>query len=373
MNLKYLIVFILVFGLIPSANASTCTVKDTGCIVGVEQCLFSMFSQTNSHVAKCGSPFYTLDVCCTSDSDFNTDNCYLNTTGNGNCNIGEGEIISMYNITNSHAELYGQNNYNNTVCCDAPVTWDSYDCHFNTSSTCELGETAVITMYNYTNSHVGNLSIYDNILCCNKEDNTPPSAIVTYMPIVPSSSITFNVNCADLGGSGCDYVNISSYDSVSGIYNNSCVANGFMAGMSSCAISLSTCEYNTYDINVSVWDSYGNNNDTINYGSFQVKKADGCACLTDDDCAESCVDNICSSSGNEPFVYFNRATTATTVKLSTIETIYVNVKNPTYATKSVPLYLGSFDNIKNWVWFDGHKYDSGRRNISIQLGPKEER
>ena len=37
------------------------------------------------------------------------------------------------------------------------------------------------------------------------------------------------------------------------------------------------------------------------------------------------------------------------------------------------MYLGSFDNIKNWVWFDGHKYDTNRRNITIQLGPKEER
>ena len=51
----------------------------------------------------------------------------------------------------------------------------------------------------------------------------------------------------------------------------------------------------------------------------------------------------------------------------------INVQNPTYVIKSVPLYIGSFDNIKNWVWFDGHKYDIGRRNISIQLGPKEER
>ena len=183
-------------------------------------------------------------------------------------------------------------------------------------------------MYNDTNSHVGNKSSYNNKLCCQKEDTTDPIAIVTYPPIVPSSTITFDVSCTDLGGSGgCDNVTIStSFDS--------CVASGFVSGLSSCSIPLLNCDDNSYDIDVNAWDLYGNNNYTTNYGLFQVKKDDGCICTTDDECAASCVGGICSSSGDEPFISFNRATTSSTVELGKTENIYVELQNPTYVTKS---------------------------------------
>ena len=88
MNLKYLIVFVLILILIPSVNAATCTVRnstiDTNiCATNGEECIFSMFSQINAHISKCGTPFYDLNVCCTSDpepANFTATGCYVNTT-----------------------------------------------------------------------------------------------------------------------------------------------------------------------------------------------------------------------------------------------------------------------------------------------------
>ena len=235
MYLRHFIFLVFLLLLASPVDATTCTVRNSGCFFD-ESCIFSMFSETNAHISECGMA-YTYNVCCTTDL-FPSD-CYVNTTGT--CPADEGGVLSMFNITNSHAELYNLGNYNNNLCCPTLAGWDSYDCHFNATATCDTDETAVVTMYNYTNSHVGNLSDYNNILCCKTKDLTPPTTIV-----------------------------------------------GFDAN------------------NIHV------------------------------------------------------------IELGKTEKIYVEIKNPTPTKKSVPLYIGSFDMIKNWIWFEGHKYDT-RRNITMTI------
>ncbi|MCK4967436.1 MAG: hypothetical protein KAS12_00145 [Candidatus Aenigmarchaeota archaeon] len=371
MKLKILIILLILASIsLPDVNASTCDVKFGACSIG-EQCVFSMYSENNAHASKCGGA-YTWNVCCTTDAeDFITADCSVRDTA---CNAGEGEIISLYNTTNAHAQLPAINTYNQSVCCTTPTLWDSYDCHFNTSTTCDSDETAIISMYNYTNSHIGNISTYDNILCCKKADNTKPITTVYYPSIVPSSSITFDITCTDTGGSGgCDTTNISVYESITGDYYNSCESIGFDAnGNSSCIMTLPTCDYSNYNISVASTDKYGNINYTANYGTFQVKLDDGCDCLSNPLwCASSCVSGICSSSGDTTFVAFDLKTPSINVVIGQTKTIHLSLQNPSYVPQTVPLYLGSFDIIKNWVWFDGHKYDDKRRNMTVILGPKE--
>ncbi len=352
------IVFLLL--LVPSVDAATCTVRNSACPFG-ESCIFSMFSETNAHISECGMA-YTYNVCCTTDL-FPLD-CHVNTTGT--CQTNEGGVISLFNITNSHAELYNLGNYNNNLCCPTLAGWDSYDCHFNTTITCDASETAVVTMYNYTNSHVGNLSDYNNILCCKTKDETPPTAIVTYPPQVPSISISFDVTCTDTGGSGgCNKTIINT------TYGNCTVLGA--GGTCTIAFPPSSCIYNlntVFDVNAT--DLAGNSNYTANYGSFDVKLADLCDCCTPPaECFSSCIECICSSSGDKPFVGFN-ADNNQIIELGKTEKIYVKIKNPTPTKKSVPLYIGSFDAVKNWMWFEGHKYDT-RRNITMTIDAHTEK
>ncbi len=53
--------------------------------------------------------------------------------------------------------------------------------------------------------------------------------------------------------------------------------------------------------------------------------------------------------------------------------IRILVKNGEATTEVFPLYLGSFDQSKNWAWFTGHRTDKNRRNLNITVRPKEQK
>ncbi|MCK4550401.1 MAG: hypothetical protein KAT91_00435 [Candidatus Aenigmarchaeota archaeon] len=353
-----LLVFIMVLLLLaPSADAATCELKYGNC-GGAESTLFSLYNWTNAHAAESGTLNYNWSVCCDNTATIFSSDCYVNTS-NG-CALGEGDILSLFSTTNAHAEVNNTLGYSNKVCCNPPGLWDDFYCYYNTTGNCATSETAVVSMYNYTNSHLGNLSAYNNILCCKTKDETPPTAIVTYPPVVPSTSISFDVTCTDTGGSGgCNKTIINT------TYGNCTVLGA--GGTCTIAFPPSSCIYNlntVFDVNAT--DLAGNSNYTANYGSFDVKLADLCDCCTPPaECFSSCIECICSSSGDKPFVGFDTDNNQI-IELGKTEKIYVKIKNPTPTKKSVPLYIGSFDAVKNWMWFESHKYDT-RRNITVTI------
>jgi hypothetical protein len=85
--------------------------------------------------------------------------------------MGENGTISMYNWTNSHAEIYTEGNYNNKSCVDAP-----WFCTLRTGdqTVCSsYGETCIVSLFNSTNSHVGQCGYYNKQVCCKVEDQPP--------------------------------------------------------------------------------------------------------------------------------------------------------------------------------------------------------
>ena len=378
MNFKYLIIFVWVLLLIPFVDASECTLKYGSCDV-TESALFTLYDWSNSHVSVIGTVDYNWSVCCDSTTTIFSSDGYLNTSGNP-CPAGEGGIISMFSAINSHVELYNTS-YSNHVCVPI-VGWDDFSCHFNTSATCGVSETAVISMYNYTNSHMGNLSVYDNILCCNKSDNTPPTAIVTYSSIVPSSSatilsnITFDVLCTDTGGGsgGCDVVNISVYDAQSGIYFDSCEAKNFdAAGKSSCTIPLLICDYGEYNISVNASDLSENINYAVNYGTFQVKNNEGCACVVSNDCFSSaCIGASFCGISTPPDLNFLDIDVNVQISLGDTITQYIKLSNPHSIAETIELNIyGDPVSISYWTYFQDQKYGNRTHKI-VRLNPGEE-
>lgn len=61
------------------------------------------------------------------------------------------------------------------------------------------------------------------------------------------------------------------------------------------------------------------------------------------------------------------------VKIGSISKIYLEVSNGEAETKEFPLYVGSLDQSKNWVWFTGHRTDQNRRNITVVVGPRQKK
>ncbi|MCK5474447.1 MAG: hypothetical protein KAI53_03510 [Candidatus Aenigmarchaeota archaeon] len=359
MCLKHFVFIVFLFLLVPSVDAATCNLKYGTC-GGAESTLFSLYNWTNAHVSESGTLNYNWSVCCDIATTIFSSNCYVNTS-NG-CASGEGDILSLFTKTNAHAEVNNTLGYSNKVCCDLPGLWDDFYCYYNTTGNCATSETAVVSMYNYTNSHLGNLSAYNNILCCKTQDVNPPTVIVTYPSVVPSTSISFGVTCTDTGGSGgCNRTIINT------TYGNCTVLGG--GGTCTIAFPPSSCIYNLSTVfDVYATDLVGNSNYAANYGSFDINLADGCDCsLAPTECFSFllCIEGICSSSGNEPFIGFDVNNTHV-IELGKTGKIYVIIKNPTPTKKSVPLYIGSFDVIKNWMWFEGHKYDT-RRNITMTI------
>ena len=61
------------------------------------------------------------------------------------------------------------------------------------------------------------------------------------------------------------------------------------------------------------------------------------------------------------------------VSLGHTNMILIIVKNPNATYAVLPLHIGSIDQSRNWMWFEGHKYDNERRDIEVVLKPHEEK
>jgi len=83
------------------------------------------------------------------------------------CGIGENGTISMFNWTNSHAEMYTEGNYQYKICVSC-----LWICSLKT--TCAADEYSIASLNASTNAHVGESGYYGYQVCC-KRDSTKPS------------------------------------------------------------------------------------------------------------------------------------------------------------------------------------------------------
>ncbi|MCX8179030.1 MAG: right-handed parallel beta-helix repeat-containing protein [Candidatus Aenigmarchaeota archaeon] len=148
------IAFLIV--LLPSVLAIQCTIRQNSCNPG-EFCLFSRFQANNTHVGNCTA--YGNLTCC-------SDPYLTNVEIKSSCSLGQNGTISMFNYTNSHAEVFTEGNYNYRVCVDCP-----WICTLRSS--CLSGEYALVSMNSSTNSHIGEPGFYANQLCCKIDDVLP--------------------------------------------------------------------------------------------------------------------------------------------------------------------------------------------------------
>ncbi|MBU5689538.1 MAG: right-handed parallel beta-helix repeat-containing protein [Candidatus Aenigmatarchaeota archaeon] len=148
--------FVLIAIILPSVLAIQCTIRQNSCNTG-EICLFSRYQANNTHVGNCTA--YGNLTCC-------SDPYLARAQIKASCNLGENGTISLYNYTNSHAEIYTQGTYNYKVCVDCP-----WICTLRAS--CLSDEYAIASINASTNAHIGEPGFYANQVCCKNENVQP--------------------------------------------------------------------------------------------------------------------------------------------------------------------------------------------------------
>jgi hypothetical protein len=104
------------------------------------------------------------------DNTYPVEVCYdeiFNVSGDGirTCN-GNNEILKLSSLTNAHAEINTENNYNNSVCYGDLVCTSR-------NGSCAIGEKMVVSLSSETNAHLASDDSYDNLICC-REGSVPP-------------------------------------------------------------------------------------------------------------------------------------------------------------------------------------------------------
>jgi hypothetical protein len=130
-----------------------------------------------------------------------------------NCSdYGAYPIFTLFSQTNSHVQNYTIDNYNYDVCMKIP----KYDLDVSyRETTCIENEVCLISISNYTNAHIGNCSYYDTQICLNSTftNNLPYVSYIDLSPINPNTSedlnCSFKIIDVDVGDSL--YANYSWY------------------------------------------------------------------------------------------------------------------------------------------------------------------
>ncbi|MBU4301019.1 MAG: hypothetical protein ABIF85_04565 [Nanoarchaeota archaeon] len=126
--------------------------RSSGCI-GKEICMFSSYSLNDSHIAQCG--YYGYSACC----DLKSATLRGSLSLRANCLANEEGIAALYDANDTHVELYSNGNFNYTLCVTPHVRCSK-------KPACGENETAIFSVFNSTDSHIGTPDYYSDKICC---------------------------------------------------------------------------------------------------------------------------------------------------------------------------------------------------------------
>jgi len=133
--------------------------QSLACEIAVGSCpntsIFKMSAISNAHAELSGQTNYDYYVCCSGITG-------LGTSCSGNYDT----VLKLSGITNAHVEKDTQANYTNSVCLSVP-TGSTIICNY--ASDCSAlgpGYTCLASISGDTNAHVGNCAAYETKVCC---------------------------------------------------------------------------------------------------------------------------------------------------------------------------------------------------------------
>ncbi len=198
-----------------------------------------------------------------------------------------------------------------------------------------------------------------------KLDKSAPTTTCTNCalenPTVAGDDTTFSPGCTDTY-SGCKNTTICADASCTTEYCD------FNFG-SDCSIMTIPC---TFELDKPFWYyscDNAHNCETVKGPSiYDIKKANGCACTSSQECIAECIGGQCWVM-NPSYVDFD--INDTTISFGKTARILVKITNKNPISINVPLHIGSSDELKNWMWFTGHRTDEHRRDLNVTVGPFE--
>lgn len=124
--------------------------------------ILHLYEATDSHAQLTNNTGANYSVCC-------RDMAGNATMGAACTGIYENQyqnISHLNQVNNSHAELANYSNYEHNSCIN--TTTGYLFCYY--ASSCDTYETCLFTLYNYSNSHIGSCSVSGIKVCCNLDE-----------------------------------------------------------------------------------------------------------------------------------------------------------------------------------------------------------
>jgi len=153
---KKIIIFLSLFSLFILANSAeaalSCSVTSGSC---ANTTVLKMSALTNAHAEVPGQTNYNYYVCCSGVTD-------LGNSCSGNYAI----ALKLSALTNAHVEKNSYTNYTNNACISAS-TGSTVICSYSTDcSTLGSDYVCLASISGNTNAHVGNCNAYSTKVCC---------------------------------------------------------------------------------------------------------------------------------------------------------------------------------------------------------------
>ena len=190
-----LVLFVSLFLLIiqPVSSDLSCTITTSCNAID----LLHLSDLTNAHAELSTQTNYNYKICCNSS-----------TTISSSCSGNYVVFLKLSNTTNAHVEDPSQNNYAYSACI-ASSSWR--DCTIAT--TCPSGYECLASISDTTNAHIGNCTSYSSKICCYV--NTPPNItnpVISPDPAYTDSDLSCSVNVTDIDSGQSLSVNFSWYN-----------------------------------------------------------------------------------------------------------------------------------------------------------------
>lgn len=165
-TINILLIALLILPTLVFADNMVCSIKSS-CSAG-ETDIFEMYDLTNSHSGLSGSG-YANKICCTNS--------------NAVCSSpGSVVVLKLSSAINAHAELSSGTAYSTSVCLASNTAGQTILCSYG--STAPSSEyTCLGSIYDVTNSHVGNCNAYTTKIWCRNvtkdaTDTVPPTVTI---------------------------------------------------------------------------------------------------------------------------------------------------------------------------------------------------